>query len=93
VVGWWWLTFRIIKGSEVEWLAQEKTHGSHSVDCKSSPTGNTRSNMPHNLMFGNFLPQIHANYTIRKTHAPGSMEWCDVRQINFSSEKRDAQEI
>jgi hypothetical protein len=49
--------------------------------------------MPHNLMFGNFLPQIHANYTIRKTHAPGSMEWCDVRQINFSSEKRDAQEI
>lgn len=82
-VGWWWLTFRIIKGGEVEWLAQERTHGSYSVGCKSSPKGNTSSNTPHNLIFRNFLPQIHANCTICKTHALGSMEWCDMRQINF----------
>lgn len=83
VVGWWQLTFRIIKGSEVEWLAQEKIHGSHSVGCKSSPKGNTRYNMPHNLMFRNFMPQIHTNNTLCKTHALGSTEWCDVCQISF----------
>lgn len=77
-VGWWWLTFRILKGGEVEWLAQERTHGSHSVRCESSPKGNTRSNMPHNLIFWNFLSQIHANYTISKTQALGfhGMVWC-----------------
>lgn len=83
------MTFRIIKGGEVEWLAQERTHGSYSVGCKSSPKGNTRSNTPHNLIFRNFLPQIRANCTIYAKHML-LVPWNGVMYAKsiFSSKKR-----
>lgn len=96
-VGWGWSdgvpSIRILRRGilrEGEWLVHGRSHSPSSV-CWNQVwrvTSDKRRNMPHNLMFRNFMPQIHTNYTICKVHALSFMEWCDVRQINkFFEEK------
>lgn len=92
-VKWWVTSIRILRRGilrEGEWLVHGRSHSPSSV-CWNQVwrvTSDKRRNMPHNLMFRNFMPQIHTNYTICKVHALSSMEWCDVRQINKFFEKK-----
>lgn len=86
-----WLPFRILRRGilrEGEWLVHGRSHSPHSIRWNQvwRVTSDKRRNLPHNVMLRNFMPQIHANYTICKVHALSSMECCD--QINkFFEEK------
>lgn len=88
-----WLPFRILRRGirrEGEWLVHGRSHSPHSIRWNQvwRVTPDKRRNLPHNVMFRNFMPPIHTNYTICKVHALSSMECCDVRQINkFFEEK------